>query len=305
MRTSRPAVRPAALEWRVFRGSAAVAAGLLTVHQLRARGWTRLRHDVYADARLPVDHLLFCRATLARMPPGSVVLAGPSAAEALGVPAAAGADDPVHLILRGHRRVGNQAGTRLHRVRLDPVDVGSVRLAGGDDVVPATGPARTAWDSAVWLPLPDAVALVDGLLFQRLVSTAELRAVAGRLGDRPGGRRAAHTLALADGNAASRAESLLRIRLYLAGLPMAVARPPMFAVRPPLAWPEFRVALWCTPDPGAEAVMINNAWLVLRTSPRREFSEVVREVRAALVARGWRTRRKQDVEESALSSNMH
>ncbi|GIF77083.1 hypothetical protein [Asanoa siamensis] len=334
--------RPAALEWRVFRGSAAVAAGLLSVHQLRGRGWVRLRHDVYADARLPRDHGLLCRATLARLPPSSAVLAGPSAAYAHGIHEAAAAADPVHLILARGQRVGGQAGTRVHRVALDPVDVGWVRLVGGcgplgdGDVgqggdggdgggpgggdgggpggggagdggrsgeceVAATLPARTAWDVAVWLPLPAAVAVVDALLYQGLVTPAALVAVRDRLSDRPGGRRAGHTLALTDGDARSRAESLLRVRLYLAGLPMAVARPPGFAAAPPLAWPDFRVALWGAADPVGEALMVDDGWFVLRTSARREFAEVVREVRVALLARGWRTRRKQDVMESALT----
>ncbi|HTF09412.1 MAG TPA: hypothetical protein VK659_14690 [Asanoa sp.] len=301
---TRESPRPAALEWRVFRGSAAVAAGLLSVHQLRARCWARLRHNVYADSRLARDHALACRATLVRMPPDSVVLAGPSAASVFGLREVADPNDPVHLIVLGDRRVGIQSGTTLHRVRLDPVDVCRVRLAGGDDEVPVTTPARTAWDAAVWLPLTEAVAIADALLFHKIVTPACLAEVAARLADRPGGRRAAHTLSLADANAASRAESLLRVRLFLAGLPMARARPPVLAVRPPLAWPEYRVALWCAPDRRGEAVMINDGWLVLRTSPRREFSEVVREVRAALTARGCRTKQKQDVLESALSPNM-
>jgi hypothetical protein len=148
------------------------------------------------------------------------------------------------------------------------------------------------------------VAIADALLFHNLATPASLAEIAARLADRPGGRRATHALSLADGNAATRAESLLRVRLFLAGLPMARARAPVLAVRPPLAWPEYRVALWCAPDRHGEAVMINDGWLVLRTSPRREFSEVVREVRAALTARGCRTKRKQDVVESALSPNM-
>ncbi|GIF65070.1 hypothetical protein Ais01nite_31050 [Asanoa ishikariensis] len=292
------------LEWQVFRGSAAVAAGLLSVHQLRGRGWTRLRHDVYCDSRLAADHALLCRATLARLPPESVVLAGPSAAHAHGVLSAAGPDDLVHLILRADRRVGRQVGTRLHRVPLDPTDLCHVDLPGGSSLVLATVPARTAWDAAVWLPLADAVALTDGLLFRRLVTTAALREVAARLAERPGGRRAGHTLGLADGHAASRAESLLRVRLFLAGLPMGVARPPIFTVAPCLAWPEFRVALFRTPDRAGEAVMIDDGWLVLRLAPQTEFPEVVRHLRAALSGRGWRNTRKQDVVESALSSTM-
>ncbi|GAA1880436.1 hypothetical protein GCM10009687_55890 [Asanoa iriomotensis] len=288
----------------MFRGSAAVASGLLSVHQLRGRGWIRLRHDVYADSRLPQDHALLCRASLARLPPDSVVLAGPSAAVAHGVHSAASPADPVHLIVVGDRRVGDQAGTRLHRIPLDPCDVSAVALAGGGTSVAVTVPARTAWDAAVWLALPDAVAVVDALLFQGVVTPASMREVVARLADRPGGRRAGHTLALADGHARSRAESVLRIRLFLAGLPMALAHPPIFAVRPPLAWPEFRLALWCAPDPAAERVMVSEGWLVVRTSPRRDFGEVVRELREALHARGWRTKRKQDVMESALTPNM-
>ncbi|GIF48960.1 hypothetical protein DFJ67_2646 [Asanoa ferruginea] len=301
---TRESPRPAALEWQVFRGSAAVSAGLLSVHQLRASCWARLRHNVYADSRLARDHALACRATLVRLPPGSVVVAGPSAATAHGLRSVAGLDDPVHLIVLGDRRVGTSGGTILHRVHLDPVDVCHRRLPGGSAEVPVTTPARTAWDAAVWLPLTDAVAIADALLFHRLVTPDLLAEVAARLADRPGGRRAAHTLSLADAAAASRAESVLRVRLFLAGLPMARARPPVLAVRPPLAWPEYRVALWCAPDRHSETVMINDGWLVLRFSPQREFSEVVREVRAALTARGCRTKRKQDVVESALSPNM-
>ncbi|SNT61961.1 hypothetical protein SAMN05421812_113250 [Asanoa hainanensis] len=301
-------MRPPPLEWQVFRGSAAVAAGLLSAHQLRGRGWIRLRHDVYADSRLPVDHALLCRATLARLPPDSVVLAGPSAAVAHGVVSAALASDPVHLIVRS--RVGRQTGTQLHRVPVSPDDLCLVSLAGGSSVVPATTPARTAWDAAVWLPLADAVALTDGLLFHRLVTVAALRSVTSRLADRPGGRRAGHTLGLADGRAASRAESLLRVRLYLAGLPLGVARPPIFAVAPCLAWPEFRVAFFRTASPSAAAsasggaVTVDDGWLVVRLAPQSAFSEVVRHLRAALAGRGWRNARKQDVVESALSSTM-
>ncbi|MEV4536945.1 hypothetical protein AB0J82_24515 [Asanoa sp. NPDC049518] len=297
-------MRPPSLEWQVFRGSAAVASGLLTAHQLRGRGWVRLRHDVYADSRLPVDHALLCRATLARLPPDSAVLAGPSAAVAHGVVSAAGPGDPVQLILRADRRVGRQTGTVLHRVPLDGDDLCRVPLAGGSTSVLATVPARTAWDATVWLPMPDAVALADSLLFRRLVTPGSLHAVVARLADRPGGRRAGHTLSLVDGRAASRAESMLRIGLFLAGLPAGVARPPLFAAAPCLAWPEFRVALFLTPAPTGEAVRIDDGWLVLRLAPQTSFSEVVRQVRAALTGRGWRNARKQDVVESALSSTM-
>jgi hypothetical protein len=89
--------RPAALYGRVFRGREAVRHGLITPDDLRSRAWIRVRHDVYADARLTRDHELACRAALARLRP-TAVLAGPSAAFLHGVEHAAGYGDDVHVI---------------------------------------------------------------------------------------------------------------------------------------------------------------------------------------------------------------
>lgn len=80
--------RPAAPAAQVFRGSEALHHDLLTPDELRSSAWTRVRHDVYADARLDHDHELACRGALARLPP-STVIAGPSAAFLSVEPAAA------------------------------------------------------------------------------------------------------------------------------------------------------------------------------------------------------------------------
>ncbi len=102
--------RPAALSGRVFRGREAVRHGLITPDHLRSRAWIRLRHDVYADARLARDHELACRAALARLRP-TAVLAGPSAAFLHGVEHAAGYEDDVHVITPPTDRVGTQRGS--------------------------------------------------------------------------------------------------------------------------------------------------------------------------------------------------
>jgi len=194
----------------------------------------------------------------------------------------------------------------------------------GGDRVAVTSPARTAWDVAVWVPLAEAVPIIDALLFRKIVTRAELDEIGARLADRPGGRRALHAFSLTDGRAETAAESALRMRIFLAGLPMAAARPQVGTCHPPLAWPVYRVALWCETrrddpmeqlyeDAGMIRGVLDDGWTVLRVSRRRverELPDVVRELRAALVGRGWRARRrtpsnlKQDSQESALAPNM-
>ena len=105
--------RPDALTWQVFRGSDAVRDGLLTEHQLRSAAWVRLRHDIYADARLDRDHALACRAALLRLSPG-VVIGGPSAAYLHGVEHAATFTDDVHILVPRPLRIGAQRGLRVH-----------------------------------------------------------------------------------------------------------------------------------------------------------------------------------------------
>jgi very-short-patch-repair endonuclease len=112
---------------------------------------------------------------------------------------------------------------------------------------------------------------------------------------------------LADPGAQSPTESHLRVRLVLAGLPRPVAQHPVrgpsgLVLHPDLAWPQFRVAVeydgqWhadpdqLTRDRYRLNQLVAAGWLVLHVTGRRlhrEFPALVREIRAALVARGWR-----------------
>lgn len=286
----------------MFRGSDALRHQLLTPHQLRGKGWLRVLHDVYADSRLDRDHKLKCRAALQRLPP-TAVIAGPSAACLYGVRHAADFSDDVHAIVPTRLGVGPQQGLRIHRT---DIDIGDGATVAG---MPCTTPARTAWDVAVWFELDRAVSVVDVLLAQGLVTPAELTAQVGRRVKlaRPGSRRAERALALADGRAQSPPESRLRVRLQLAGLPRPV---PQFAVplasgvtlHPDLAWPRFKVAVeydgrWHgEPDRlHLDRRRLNQlaaeGWLVLHVTSQRlqhDFAGVVREIKAALVSRGWR-----------------
>ncbi|GAB3951567.1 hypothetical protein [Micromonospora vulcania] len=325
---------PDALAWQVFRGSDAVRQRLITEHQLRSTAWVRLRHDIYADARLDRDHALACRAVLLRLPPG-VVAAGPSAACLHGVEHAAGFTDDVHVLVPRPLRIGAQRGLRVHVGDLDPPPpapasrpstsagcriekaLGSERGAAATVAaapsrrpghpIPRTDPGRAAWETAVWLEPVRAVSIIDALLGRGLTDRDTLAQVAAQHADRPGGRRARWLFSMADPGAQSPPESQLRVRLVLSGLPrpavqFPVRLPNAVVLHPGLAWPEYRVAVECDGQWQADAdqlhrdrrqlnLLVGAGWLVLQVTNRRlqtEFPAVLREVRAALVARGWR-----------------
>ncbi|KIR63449.1 MULTISPECIES: hypothetical protein [Micromonospora] len=170
-----------------------------------------------------------------------------------------------------------------------------------------TQPAQAAWETAVWLEPFEAVPIVDSLLGRGLVTWDDLTAVTEHNADRPGGRRARWVFGLADGGAQSPPESQLRLRLVLAGLPRPVTQHPVrlasgLVLHPDLAWPAFRVAVEYDGHWHADAEQLHRdrqrlnhlvgaGWVVLHVTSRRlhrDFPAVVREVRAALVSRGWR-----------------
>ncbi|WP_255609012.1 endonuclease domain-containing protein [Micromonospora sp. PLK6-60] len=159
----------------------------------------------------------------------------------------------------------------------------------------------------MWLEPTRAVSIVDTMLARGLTSRDALAEVAERNADRPGGSRARCVFGLADPGAQSPAESRLRVRLVLAGLPRPVARHPVLVpggivLHSDLAWPELRVAVeydgrWHSDpeqlhrDRHRLNLLVGAGWLVLHVTSRRlhqEFAAVVREVRSALLSRGWR-----------------
>ncbi|MEU7802107.1 DUF559 domain-containing protein [Micromonospora arborensis] len=313
--------RPPALAWQVFRGSDVIRRGLVTRHQLRGSSWVRLRHDVYADARLDRDHELACRAAMLRLPPGSMI-AGPSSAYLHGIEHAAGFDDDVHVLVPRVGRVDSQRGLRVHLARADtPATPTSAVVADarpstlttaqpGTRCIPPLGrtdPASAAWEAAAWLDPLRAVAIVDSLLASGLTTRAALTTVRTANADRPGGRRACWIFDLADPGAQSPPESHLRVRLVLGGLPRPVAQHPIqlaggLVLHPDLAWPEFRVAVeydgrWHSDseqlhrDRRRLNLLVGAGWLVLHVTSRRlqnDFPAVLSEVRSALISRGWR-----------------
>jgi hypothetical protein len=287
----------------VFRGNDAIRHHMLTEGQLRSSAWIRKRYNVYADSRLDDDHALACRAAILGMPAGTVV-AGPSAAYLHGIGHAAGATTDVHVITPAGRQIGHRDGVKAHR---------AVLLSGDTDDrsrPPRTSPTRTAWDVAGWLPLIDAVPIVDSMIGRDIVHPAELAAYASRRDGDRGAVRATRVFSLADGGAQSPPESVLRVRFVLGGLPRPVTQHPIVlpngvTVHPDLAWPLYRVAteydgLWHGDpdqfhlDRRRLNLLTAAGWIVLHvTSQRlhRDLDGVLREVRVALMSRGWKAAR--------------
>ncbi|MFF0657312.1 hypothetical protein [Micromonospora tulbaghiae] len=201
-------------------------------------------------------------------------------------------------------RTSPPAGTNP-RAGTNPSSLGAALIPAGPP--PRTEPAACAWETAVWADPVKAVGIIDGLLRTGSVNRSALASEAARNACRPGGRRAAWVFGLTDGLAQSPPESHLRVRLVLAGLPRPVAQYPVrvstgLILHPDLAWPEFRVAAEYDGQWHSDAdrmhldrrrldQLVAAGWLVLHVTGRRlrkEFPALVREIRAALVARGWR-----------------
>ena len=292
--------RPDDLAWQIFRGADAISAGRLTPNALRSLAWTRLRYGVYADSRLDADHALACRAVALRLPPGAVI-AGRSAAFLHGVDHAASFSDDVHVIMPPPGRLGSRRGLRVHSAVLDGGDIEDSGWCA------RTTPGRTAWDIAAWHDVLTAVPLIDVLLREDLVDPSELDKLAILKAGHRGNRKVRRAFALADGRAQSPPESVLRVRLAMAGLPDAVAQCPIsvasgLILHSDLGWPQFKVAVEYDGQWHATADQLHRdrrrlnqlaaaGWLVLHVTSermRRDFAGLLREIRTALASRGWR-----------------
>ncbi|MBX7268025.1 hypothetical protein KIF24_19625 [Micromonospora sp. Llam7] len=289
--------RPPQLRGRVFRGSCAVARGLLTRGELRSRAWRPIFRDVYADAQLTISHRTRCQAA-ARwvLPPGSAI-AGRSAAALFGA-GFIGDAEPLDVLVPAGQRFGPVAGLAVHTGEVAEVDV--LSHAG----MPVTTPLRTCWDLAQWLSVEEAVVVVDRLLGLRLLQSDQLRELAHRRHGARGWKRMLRVAQLADPGAESAQESRLRVRIVLAGVPQPVTqfvlqRDGRFIARVDLAWPELRIAveydgLWHDDpeqfhrDRRRLNRLLGEDWIVLHVTAQRlrqDFNGFLAELRQAIRTR--------------------
>ncbi|NEM05226.1 DUF559 domain-containing protein [Geodermatophilus normandii] len=223
----------------MFRGSSAVARGLLTENELRGPAWQRVFRDVYACTTVDLTHVLRARSAAVFVVPGAVVT-GRSAA-ALWALDLAGPEEDVELTVPPDRPASRVLGVRVRRAALP---AGQVTRRYG---VPVTTAAATAVAVAANGRLDEAVVVLDRFVAARVVDLATVReaalAVTGR-----GCRQVRTAVALADGLAGSPQETRLRLLLHRSALPRPVAQFTVrddsgFVARVDFAWPEERLAV--------------------------------------------------------------
>jgi very-short-patch-repair endonuclease len=220
---------------RPFRGSVAVARGLVTPGALRGARFVRLFPDIYVAAGVSVTFRVLSMAAFLLVEARGGVLAGYSAAELVGS-SCAPRGAPAEVLVEGH--IKSHPRLAVRRGRADALDTGT---AFGCRV---TSPLYTAWCLARRLALVEAVVAVDALAFRRFPPSALLDRRAQEPGAR-GCRSLDRVVDLADARAESPMESRLRLLLVLAGLPRPEVQfsVPEARVRFDLAYPQVKLAI--------------------------------------------------------------
>lgn len=280
----------------VFRGTAALEAGLLTRGRLRGPGFERVLPDTYVRAGTgPPDLRLRSLAAYYWAGPGAV-LCGYSAAELLGrscAPSHAPAEVAVTAVRAGVR---SRPEVTVHRDLLHPGEITDV------DGVRITSRLRTAFDLARWLPLTEGVVAVDALARGEFAPDLLLNFTV-RYPETRGVRTVLDVLTWADARSGSPPETRLRLILVQAGLPRPVPQHPVLddgrreALWLDLAYPEHRLGVeydggghFATPeaaraDAQRHTRLVAAGWRVLRYTAeemRHARDRIVDDVRRAL-----------------------
>jgi uncharacterized protein DUF559/transcriptional regulator with AbiEi antitoxin domain of type IV toxin-antitoxin system len=291
---SRPAHVPQQLQFAPFRGSAAVAAGLLTKAMLRGATWRRLLPDVYVHRTVQLDHRAWCDAVALTLPTGAA-LGGLTAARLWGVNLLP-REAPVAIVVPRTKRVRHHPRISVHYTVLGASDLSTF---GG---LPVTNPLRTAFDLGRRSARANALVAVDALLHRRVVKLERLQALASERVAWPGMSQLNELLLLAEPLAESPMETWLRLLLHDAGLPPAVAQYEVrtstgrFLGRVDLAWPSLRLAIEYEGDHHRERGQFRRdvarlnalraaGWTVLRFTAEdvmRRPGRTVRQVAAAM-----------------------
>ncbi|GIJ47451.1 hypothetical protein Val02_43370 [Virgisporangium aliadipatigenens] len=295
----RPPNVPSVLSQRPFRGTLAVADGLLTARQLKGPTWRRLLPDVYVHRDAALDRLTLFHAAALLLPAGAALSHG-SAAYLLGAPDL-GRSGAVHVTVPPPARLRGSDGLIVHRCRLSTAADDAIVFRG----LPVTSPERTAFDLG---RVPDparAVIALDMLLYRRLIRESALRDIGHSRKGWPGIAPFRAAVALARRGAESPMETRLRLVVVRGGLPEPITQHTVLdrngdpVGRLDLAYEAERVGLEYDGDQHRErerfrrdAVRLNRlrlaGWTVLRFTADdvlRHPDRVVRQVRATLKER--------------------
>lgn len=242
-----------------------------------------------------------CRDFLPRL--GAAVFSHSTAAGLHGIPLplSLSRDDLLHVSHVAGHRAPAAAGLIGHELRLAPTDIGAV------DGLPVTSVLRTVRDLSGMMAVPDLVAAADSVLHVGHVDLDDLTALARTRGFR-GLRTLRAAIPLLDGRAESPQESLLRVAIISAGLPMPEVNQDFrdaggrFVARADLSFPGFALVVeyegdghrtsptqWrrdvertaALEDLGQEVIRVTG-----EDSPR--FRAAIARIRSRLIRRGWR-----------------
>jgi very-short-patch-repair endonuclease len=223
-----------------FRGSAAIAAGLVTAKALRGRGFLRLFPDTYVRRSAKSPDLRLRSLAAYRYVEGHGVLSGHSAAVLLGADCAP-EEAPAEGTVAGGRRT--HPGLCVHR---DALPADEVRACRG---VLVTSDQRTAYDLGRQPDLVEGVVGIDAVANACRLDPSEVLSLAQRHPDARGSRNLRRAVALADRRAGSPMETRLRLVLVLRGLPKPEVQFPVLddvchrAVWLDLAYPDHRIGI--------------------------------------------------------------
>lgn len=291
---------PRQLSFLPFRGSAAVADGLLTRRMLEGRTWRRMLPDVYVHHSAVLDHRAWCDAVALALPPGAAI-GGRSAAYLWSVDLLS-PDAPVTVVVPRTGKLRPHPMLAISYATLAPDDV--TRFGG----VPVTTALRTGFDLGRRPPLVDAVIAVDALAHRRLFKLDELRGLAAARRGWPGTRLLDEVLSLAEPRTESPMETRLRLLLISHGLPRPVAQYDVhdaygrFIGRVDFAYPKLRLAVEYEGDHHRERVTFRRdlarvnalreaGWTVLRLTADdvlRHPGRIIRQMHAAATDRRQR-----------------
>lgn len=279
-------------EWP-FRGAEAVAAGILSVRQLR-RDYVAVYPGVYAPRWVELSPIHEARAAwLWSRRRG--VLAGLSAAALHGSKWIDGSE-PAELSHANNRAPWTMS---VYNDRLRPEEITEI------DGMAVTTAARTAFDLGRRLPETEAVQRIDALMNATGLRRSEIEAAAAQRRGSHGIRALRSVLPLVDSGAESPYETLTRLMLVRAGLPAPLTQVEVVdefgypVARLDMAWPEKRVAVeydgaqhWTDPaqrrrDIERLAALEALGWIVIRVSSDmlRTPAAAVQRVRSALGSR--------------------
>jgi len=277
------------VEVRPFRGRDAVAAGLVTLGQLRGPRFRTLYSGIFVRADVELDYAMWCLAGALAVE-GRGVLGGWSAAELLGA-SCAPRFAPVELIV-----AGSSAPTRPGLVvRADHLTRYEVTSAHG---VAVTTALRTAFDLGRRPPMTEAICAVDALTRKCAITADDIAAFAERFCGARGIAQLPEVLRRSSPLSDSPMETRIRVAIEDAGLPMPVLQHRVGPYLLDLAYPELKLMIeydgeeHLTPQRAAhdlhrQAYLSTAGWEPLRFLAKEVFQPplVAARVRATITRR--------------------